>query len=97
MTVFAFGKSFGVRFSVQEIVFNLVFAVFGLAIAVVAHQLRCDVRFFLGNEVAPAVDFVFLFVVPHEDGKTHRTRAVNRADKCALVEMHFKRFPFDKS
>ncbi len=97
LTVFAFGKSFGVRFSVQEVVLDLVFAVFGLAIAIVADELRCDVRFFLGNEVAPAVNLVFLFVVPHEDGKAHRTRVVNRADKCAFVEMHFKRFPFDEA
>ena len=65
--VFAFGESFCVRFAVHKIVFDFILAVFGLAVAVVVHELRSDVRFLFGNEVAPTVDFVFLFVVPNED------------------------------
>lgn len=42
--------------------------------------------------------FLFsFFVVPDENGEAHRTGFVNRADECAFVHVHFKRFPLGET
>lgn len=85
------------RFAVCEIVDNLIFALFGFAVAVVGQKLFCDLRAFHGHEIAPGINFVVGVVVPYENGKTDGTHVVARADERAFVHVDFKRFPLDKA
>ncbi len=93
----ALGVALCRRFSVHKIIGDAVFAVLGFAIAIVVYKLCRDSRLSLGDDVAPAVNFVLRLVVPHEYGKAHSVCVVYRTYQCAFVHIYLKGFPFDKS